>query len=465
MPVLLASGDAGPGLEEASRWSILCADPFDVIAWSAADGGDPFSRLEAAARGGRDHAAKGLPFAGGAVGYIGFEAGRAVEPSAFKASRGTREPHPLDALPDLLFGLYAWAVVWDHATRTWSIVSTGRPAAGLARRKRAEADLGRLMARLTGPECPTRWAIPGRSSRQAPILGTSVPRPRYLGMVEAARRLIADGQIYQVNLSQRLELPGPAHPAALFTAMAREGPAPFSAYLDTGACAIVSGSPERFLSLKDGVAESRPIKGTRPRGRDAREDRSQREALIASEKDRAENVMILDLIRNDLGRVCRPGTVRPVAVCRPEAYASVHHLVSIVTGDLAEGADRADLIRALFPGGSMTGAPKVRAIQAIGDLEPVPRGVYSGALGYLSFCGSMDLSIVIRTAIVAGGRAWLQVGGGVVWDSDPAAEYAESLDKAAAVRRALAASTARRRAGSGRPARRAARTSRPGSAR
>jgi para-aminobenzoate synthetase component 1 len=279
----------------------------------------------------------------------------------------------------------------------------------------------------------------GEPRRTVPILGSSLREEEYLARVREAMRLIEIGELYQVNLSQRLELPAPADPLELAAALARVSPAPFAAWLDAGSFQVVSASPERFLSLKGRRVESRPIKGTRPRGRTPAEDAALRDELIGSAKDRAENVMIADLLRNDLGRVCEAGSIRCEAICRPETYASVHHLVSVVSGELREDRGRADLLRAVFPGGSMTGAPKVRAMQAIEDLEPVPRGVYSGAMGYLSFCGAIDLSIVIRTIIVARGASWLQVGGGVVTDSVPAAEYRESLDKAESVMRGLAA--------------------------
>jgi para-aminobenzoate synthetase component 1 len=425
MPVLLASTGPPEADSDVSRWSILCADPFEVISWSISDPGDPFDLLERAVAAHPRPPAGDLPFAGGAVGYIGYEAGFAVEsirqaPGKGEAGLGT---------PDLLFGLYDGAVVWDHRARRWWVVSGGGE------------ESENLVARAREGAAPVRRTLPPADDpgRAVPILGTSLPEPEYLARVREARRLIEVGEIYQVNLSQRLELPAPVDPGDLATALARLSPAPFSAWLDAGSFQIVSASPERFLALKGRRVESRPIKGTRPRGRTPAQDAAMREELVASPKDRAENVMIADLVRNDLGRVCKPGSVRCEAICRPEAHSSVHHLVSVVTGELGEGRSRADLLRALFPGGSMTGAPKVRAMQAIEDLEPVPRGVYAGALGYLSFCGAMDLSIVIRTAIVARERTWLQVGGGVVADSDAAAEHRESLDKADSVMRGLAA--------------------------
>lgn len=431
--LLQSTGPAGAD-PDLSRWSILCAGPFDVVRWSVGQADDPFVLLQDAVAAHAGPAEMGLPFIGGAIGYIGYEAGQTV------ATIRTPPSHTRGGLgmPDLLFGLYAWAIVWDHHERTWQIVSSGAPEKGPARVTRARHDADRVRGVIESAGNAPREPARGNHERErARILGTSVPRDAYIRMVRQARRLIEEGELYQVNLSQRLELPAPAFPIDLARALAVYSPAPYSAWIDAGEFQIASASPERFVRLQDGYAESRPIKGTRPRRKEPAEDAAQLRELIASPKDRAENIMIVDLVRNDLGRVCRPGTVAARQICRPESYASVHHLVSIIGGVLAEGEGTASLLRSLFPGGSMTGAPKIRAMQAIADLEPVPRGVYSGALGYLSFCGGLDLSIVIRTAIVAKDRTWLSVGGGIVADSKPEAEHEESLDKAASVLRAL----------------------------
>jgi len=458
MPALLLSGAAGAQREDNARWSLLCASPFAVVRWDASERTDPFSTLVAAVERHPIDPIETSPFAGGAVGFIGYD----TSPARKAESAGG------PALPGLMFGLYSWAVVWDHHRATWGVVATGLPESGAARLRRAGEDAAAVTARIEGapPTAARGPSAPASSGpcEPAPVLSTSVPRPRYLEMVSEARRLIAEGEVYQVNLSQRLELPAPEDPVSLLAAMDRHSAAPFSAYIDGGPFQVVSASPERFVSLRGRTAESRPIKGTAPRGSDPDEDRALLAGLVASTKDRAENIMIVDLIRNDLGRVCVPGSVTPVAVCRPESYASVHHLVSIVSGELAEGNSRADLLRAMFPGGSMTGAPKLRAMKAIEDLEPVPRGLYAGAIGYLSFCGGMDTSIVIRTAIISERRTWLQVGGGVVWDSDPEAEYRESLHKAESVRSALGA-TVSLRSSPRSPARRGRRTARRPSAR
>jgi para-aminobenzoate synthetase component 1 len=257
--------------------------------------------------------------------------------------------------------------------------------------------------------------------------------------VERVRRHILAGDVFQVNISQRFELPVSQPPLELYRALRERHPAAFAALMETEQFAILSSSPERFLQT-DGVrVETRPIKGTRPRGATPAADLALAEELAASAKDRAENVMIVDLMRNDLYRVCRPGTVRVPELCMLETHPTVHHLVSTVEGELAPGADASALLRAAFPGGSVTGAPKVRAMEIIAALEPTRRGAYCGSIGYLSVTGAADFSIAIRTAVVRDGIASVSAGGGITADSDPAAEYDETIAKARGVLAALAA--------------------------
>jgi para-aminobenzoate synthetase component 1 len=256
------------------------------------------------------------------------------------------------------------------------------------------------------------------------------------------QREIVAGNVYEANLTQRMTAPFAGDAWSLYRALRGLSPAPFACFLDLPDGAILSSSPERFLRLTpDGRVESRPIKGTRPRGETPQSDRALAEELASSEKDRAENLMIVDLVRNDLGRVCEIGSVKVPEMMRVERYASLHQLVSTVEGRLAEGSDALDLVRAAFPPGSMTGAPKIAAVRLLDSLEPVRRGVYSGVVGYLDARGGLDLSVVIRTLLVKKGAAHLHVGGAVVADSDPSAEYEESLDKARALLAALAACT------------------------
>jgi para-aminobenzoate synthetase component 1 len=259
----------------------------------------------------------------------------------------------------------------------------------------------------------------------------------YLKAVERAKEYILAGDIFQVNLSQRFEADLTIPPYELYRRLRRINPAPFASYLNFAGVSVVSASPERFLKLQGDWVETRPIKGTRPRGKSAEEDRALAQELLSSIKDRAENVMIVDLERNDLGRVCRYGTVRVVELAILETYPTVFHLTSTVRGRLCPDKTRIDLLKATFPGGSITGAPKVRAMEIIDELEPTRRSVYTGSIGYLSFSGEMDLNIVIRTFLVKEGKAYFQVGGGIVYDSEPEAEYEETLDKAKALFQAL----------------------------
>jgi para-aminobenzoate synthetase component 1 len=336
--------------------------------------------------------------------------------------------------PDAHLAAYASGVIVDGLCGDGWIVATGWPEpAPRARRARAEADAAGLRRLLGGTPASPRPAPQAHGD-----LRSSLSRGEYLAAVERILAHIRAGDVYQANLTQRLErcLEVPDAPS-LFSRLQQASPAPHAAYLDLGAWKILSTSPERFVSLRGRRAESRPIKGTSRRGQGPADDRARLRALLVSPKERAENVMIVDLVRNDLNRVCRPGSVRVSQLARVETYATLHHLVAVVEGTLRDGRGAADLLRALFPPGSMTGAPKVRAMQILNDLEPVRRGPYSGGLGYFSFAGGLDLSVVIRTVVVGREAVRFHVGGGVVADSDPQAEYEESLLKAQAILAAL----------------------------
>jgi para-aminobenzoate synthetase component 1 len=260
----------------------------------------------------------------------------------------------------------------------------------------------------------------------------------YLSAVARVREYILAGDIFQANLSQRFQAGLAEPPLAFYRRLRRTNPAAFGAFFDVGDFAVLSVSPERFLRLSGRRVETRPIKGTRPRGLGPMHDALLGRVLAESDKDRAENVMIVDLLRNDLSRVCRAGTVRVPELFALEQHPTVHHLVSTVVGELEPGRDAVDLLRVAFPGGSITGAPKVRAMEIIAELEPTRRGVYCGSLGYLSPTGEMDTSIAIRTAVVRGSDVYFQAGGGIVADSEPEAEYRETLDKARGIIQALA---------------------------
>ena len=282
-----------------------------------------------------------------------------------------------------------------------------------------------------------------REIRQTSLDGVTAQftREEYCAAVEHCREAILAGRIFEVCLTQQMSMQFAGSPWDLYRTLGEINPAPYAACLDLPGFAVVSASPERFLKLNgDRVAESRPIKGTAPRGTDPEADAALRDGLASSSKDRAENVMIVDLVRNDLGRVCETGSVKVPELCVLESYPTVHQLVSTIRGRLAPERDALDLVRACFPGGSMTGAPKVEAMKLIDEVEHTTRGVYAGSLGYLDRRGTMDLAIVIRTLLCKDGRAWLGTGGAITADSDPGAEYDETLAKARALIQAVRSS-------------------------
>ncbi len=426
--IFLDSARAGGDI---ARYSFIAADPFLTL--KARDGwieddesrfaGDPFAALsERLARYPVEGDADLPPFQTGAAGYFGYDLARHIE--RLPAHRIDDQP-----LPDLLMGFYDWVIAYDHQLKKAWVMSSGHPGRSVEeRRRRAASRLAAAIHRLAEPP-----ALPNAIVRATPR--ADVERGPYEGRVRRVIDYILAGDIYQANISQRFQamLPEDADPFALYCALRERNPAPFAAFIRHGDVAIVSASPERFLKLRHGHVETRPIKGTRPRGRTPEEDRAFADELAASEKDRAENLMIVDLLRNDLSRVCRDRSVAVPVLFGLESYATVHHLVSIVTGELSEGKTAVDLLRAAFPGGSITGAPKIRAMEIIAELEPSRRGPYCGSIGYVGFDGSMDTSIVIRTMAILGRHLTFQAGGGIVADSDPTAEYEETLTKARAL--------------------------------
>jgi para-aminobenzoate synthetase component 1 len=423
LPGLVLLESARPGRN--ARWTYLTADPVAVLE-SPAAGPDPFAvarRLVARLDRTPVVPADVPPFLGGLVGFLGYDLGAIFERLPASA--------PVDQdLPPLRLALHDWVVAWDR--RTGHAWIGGRALDGDGRRLARRLD--DVHARLTTPGRSVQpVAAPGPL-----IFRSSLDRAAYQAGVERIRERIANGDIYQANLTRRLETPFDGDPWDLYRRLRTGDPSLFSAYLDLGAGplsgrprALLSASPEPFLSVDgDGVVTTDPIKGTRPRGRDAATDRALARELLSSAKDRAENVMIVDVLRNDLGRVCRPGTVRVPRLCRLERTAAVQHLVSTVTGVLAEGRDAFDLLAASFPGGSITGAPKIRAMEILEGLEPVRRGPYTGAIGWIGPDGAMQTSIAIRTFVADGRRLSLHVGGGITWKSDPAAEWDETVTKA-----------------------------------
>jgi para-aminobenzoate synthetase component 1 len=389
--------------------------------------GDPFEALECALASFRSTPPPGaLPFAGGLVGYLGYDLRDQVE----RLTRRTPADLPV---PDLVLGLYDAVVAHDHVTGQTFLCSTGYPEREPnASRRWARQRLHWLRNLFGAVELP-------RTSGPPRLLGLSAnfTREDYLDAVERALGYIAAGDIYQVNLSQRFATPYTADPLPLYYRLREASPAPFAGFLRFGDVVVLSSSPERFLRINGRRVQTRPIKGTRPRGETPEEDRRLARELWESPKDRAELVMIVDLERNDLGRVCEYGSVQVTDLAALEAHPTVFHLVATVEGKLRKDAGIADCLRAGFPGGSITGAPKIRAMEIIEELEPTRRGVYTGAIGYLGWNDQADLNIAIRTMVLADGRLTFQVGGGIVADSVPDDEYQETLDKAQGMLRAL----------------------------
>jgi para-aminobenzoate synthetase component 1 len=449
------------------RYSFLTADPFEYFELPV-EGPDALAALAQKLRAFDAHTVAGLPpFQGGAAGLITYDLGRQLE----------RLPKPrLDEfqLPALAMGLYDVVLAWDHQQdRAW-IISHGWTAADEPARQHRAADRLDWFRRLLKGAVPQqprralpqqpRTAVPQQTRGDVPQQpGAAVPqgarpaglgpqfavgnvpgltsnfsREAYLQAVGRAIDYIIAGDIFQVNLSQRLLYPAHDHASELYLRLRERNAATFAAYFDLGEFQIASASPERFLSVQAGEVEARPIKGTRQRTRWPEADLFAGDELLLSEKDRAENVMIVDLLRNDLARVCRPESVRVTQLCELETYEYVQHLVSAVRGTLRDGCRPLDVLRAAFPGGSITGAPKVHAMEIIAELEPTARGAYCGSLAYVGFDGSLDASILIRT--ITAGRGWWQfpVGGGIVAQSAPAMEYDETWHKAEGLLRALA---------------------------
>lgn len=429
-----------PGL---AGHSILGWDPFlvfsskgDRIRLEWKDGriedlqGDPFDVLEELLnRYPVSRGRHGLPFVGGGVGYFAYDLKNFIEelPDISRDDLG---------MPDCIIGFYDTVIVYDNSSNRSFIVTSGLPENEPSKiRIRQVSRLAAFKDRISRP-----FAIPPAviDAKLVPVR-SNFSKASYMAAVRKAKEYINKGDVYQVNLSQRFSGDLEMEPAELYRRLRMVSPSPFSSYLGFGDTVIVSSSPERFLRKKGDLIETRPIKGTRPRGEDALSDATFRGELMKSAKDHAEHIMIVDLERNDLGRICEYGTVRLVENAILEEYPNVFHLVSTITGKLREGVSSIRSLRATFPGGSITGAPKIRSMEIIEELEPVKRSVYTGAIGYISFDGNMDTSIAIRTFVIKGKKVYFSVGGGIVSDSDPELEYEETLHKARGMMEALGA--------------------------
>jgi para-aminobenzoate synthetase component 1 len=438
--------------EPMGRYSFLSADPFETVILQRAEFGvDPFENLRTKVREFQSKPIAGLPpFQGGVAGLLSYELGTAFE-------RIPRVATDEFALPDLAVGFYDWVLAWDHQQRRAWIISHGWPRGDDADRlERAAERLRWVQSRLKShptsklsrgaSDSPSKILPSERRAPQFPAPGlegltSNFSREAYIQAVRRTIEYIHAGDIFQANLSQRLLYPSRIDPITLAARLRRENAAPFGGFVAFDDWAVVSASPERFVSVRNGEVETRPIKGTRQRRPIPEADLFTRDELRESAKDQAENVMIVDLLRNDLSRVCAPGSIRVPQLCAVESYETVQHLVSEVRGRLETGNDVWDLLRVVFPGGSITGAPKVRAMEIIAELEPTARGPYCGSLFYVGFDGAADSNILIRTFVCR--RGWIQcgVGGGIVANSEPQAEYEETLHKAAGMLRALGPET------------------------
>jgi len=411
---LLESAEQG---QRVGRWSFIGVRPRKVLRWSLGDPGDPYALAAEEVGRVRLDPVLGLPpFAGGAVGFFGYDLVRTVEPL------GPPNPDPV-GLPDMALMLTDALVAFDHLKHTITVVAMGDPSV-----------VDEVRAALAGPVPPPRAqprAVP------PPQWEANMPRERFEANVARIVEYVHAGDAFQVVPSQRWSAPVDKEPFSIYRGLRAVNPSPYMYFLDFGDFQVVGASPEPLLTVTGDHVSTRPIAGTRPRGADLAEDERIAAELLADEKERSEHVMLVDLGRNDLGRVCEYGSVAVDEFMAVETYSHVMHIVSSVSGTLREGVGAMDALRSVLPAGTLSGAPKVRAMQIIDELEPVKRGGYGGAIGYLSYTGDLDTCIHIRTAVVKDGVAHIQAGGGTVADAKPAYEFRESEAKSRAVKQAI----------------------------
>lgn len=441
--------DSGMDAERLGRYSFVGADPFayfkskgeKISIYERGKGekkikGSPFKALKDYLNTYKFVSAVSEnvpPFIGGAVGYFSYDLGEQIEDLPGRSKDDLK-------IPDCFLAFYEKVFVYDHLLNKAFLCTLGLSAGEEKAKELAVEKMRHFKEEIYRiPEGRIKEVnlneIPSDKKRNGKITipKSNFTREEYCLAVERAKEYIAAGDIYQINLSQRFEISLDMSPLELYMRLRTLNPAPFAAYLDFGEIIVASSSPERFLRVSEKEVETRPIKGTRPRGEDPIRDEELKNELLNSEKDRAELVIIIDLERNDLGKVCMPGSVKVPELIILESYATVFHLVSTVVGTLSPDKDIVDLLLAAFPGGSITGAPKIRCMEIIDELEGLKRSIYTGSIGYISFNGNVDLNIVIRTFLIKNNRAYFQVGGGIVADSIPEHEYQETLDKAKAL--------------------------------
>lgn len=435
--------ESGMDHDELGRYSIIGSDPFRVL--KSKDNmvyvlsrdlyadteseiqleGNPFDVLDDLLAEYKSTERSHLPFLGGAVGYLSYELRHHIERLNCTTVDDIK-------VPDCFMGFYDGIIILDHLEQKLYLSTLGIVANEYDRIEYLESKLRQGLKTVDDgliSNIPPIW--------EETEITSNFTRDEYMDALDRIHEYIRLGDIYQVNLTQRFEADMQCDPQTLYQVLRKINPAPFASIVEFGEGTIVSSSPERYLKLREKMMQTRPIKGTMPRGSTSEEDQKNREILDRSEKDHAELLMIVDLERNDFGRVARTGSVQVTDLFSIEVYPSVFHLVSTVSGELRDDKDAVDLIRASFPGGSITGAPKIRAMDVIDELEPTSRNIYTGSIGYIGFNGDMDLNIVIRTFVCKDGKAYFQAGGGIVWDSVNESEYEEIYDKARALMKSI----------------------------
>ena len=414
------------GSPKTSRYSFIGVDPKIIINNKSDDPEISVELVRQLSLRNRVPRIDGIPpFVGGIVGYFGYGFAHLIETLPNKACNDLQ-------IPDIVLMNVDIVVSFDNVLQKGWIIATVRENGTdefLCRKRVSE--VGDKIRQRNGIVNTCRYNLKTR-------LMSNLTKKEYMDMVTRCKEYISSGDIFQANLSQRLsaQVKG-IDPLNLYRILRRINPSPFSAFFDTGEMQLVSSSPERLVRLNEGIVETRPIAGTRPRGVDQLKNRIQQQELLTDEKERAEHIMLVDLERNDIGRVCRFGSVHVDEFMVLEPYSHVTHIVSNVTGSIRHDKDAIDLIQAVFPGGTITGVPKIRCMEIIDELEPTARGPYTGSLGYISNTGDMDFNIIIRTFVIKDGWAHVQVGAGIVADSDPVREYNETLYKAEALIKTL----------------------------
>jgi para-aminobenzoate synthetase component I len=416
--------DSAMGENNLGRYSFISSSPFKILKYKNSNE-NPLNSLKEELSKYNVINNSHLPFIGGAVGYLSYDLGNYMEKLPRSAVDDTN-------VPDLYFGLYNWVVVIDHLENKTYIATPNIDE------QEEKILVDKINNRIIEAETNGIDSICYEEKNIEPTkLVSNFKKENYLEAVQKVREYIRNGDIYQANLTQRFSGKTSLSSYELYRDLRRISPAPFGAFLNFEGTHILSNSPERFTKFFKNTIETRPIKGTRARGKTVEEDILLQEELKNSEKDKSELLMIVDLERNDLGKVSKIGTVKVPELFVIEPYANVHHLVATVIGELEEGKDCIDIIENTFPGGSITGAPKIRSMEIIDELEPTQRNVYTGSIGYIGFNGDMDLNIAIRTIIKQDQNIHFQVGGGITWDSNPEDEYQETIDKSRSMMKAL----------------------------